>query len=132
MLKKIEKNYVNIILNKIKVDLSNYLLCINTNFKNIKNNAESEALIISTYYCIQNIFFKLRNYICKFNFINYKNFKIFNFYFQRIKNKINKFLEELENFIFENNNTIENIEDKKIQMSNFCYYQINILVESIN
>ena len=98
MLKKIEKNYVNIILNKIKVDLSNYLLCINTNFKNIKNNAESEALIISTYYCIQNIFFKLRNYICKFNFINYKNFKIFNFYFQRIKNKINKFLEEKEEF----------------------------------
>ena len=30
MFKKVEKNYINVILNKVKVNLSKYLLCINT------------------------------------------------------------------------------------------------------
>ena len=132
MFKKVEKNYINVILNKIKIDLLNYILYINSNLKIYKNNPDIEDLVISIQSCIQNIFFKIRNYICKLDFTNYQNFKIFNFYYQKIKNKINKFLEDLKNFIFENNNTLENIENKKIEMSNFCYNQTYILVESIN
>jgi hypothetical protein len=120
MIKK--KNNINLILNNIKVDLTNYLLYID----NIsKNKPELNGLIISTKSCIQNIFFKIRNHICKINFVNNKEFKCFNFHFQKIKNKINNFLEDLEIFILKNNNTLENLEDKKVNMSNFCYLETN-------
>ena len=129
---KIDKNYVNIILNIIKTDLEQFLLCINKYFKNIiKIDTGEGDLILSTKIFIQNIFNTIRNSICKINFIDKKKFKIFNFYFLNIKKKINLFVKELLKFMVKKCDTFENIQDRKIYISNYCYDQYRYLIKII-
>ena len=124
MFKKKKKNYKNLFLLIIKTNLDNYLYNIN---KFTEINTDIEKFIIIIHYRIQNIFFKIRNNVCKLEFINLNDFKILKFFIEKIINKIDKFLELLYKHINENNNTIEFLEEEMINMSNYCFNEIKFL-----